>query len=349
MESARILLTWGDDLLLIEEAVATLAAKMGAEDALGGAPDRIRLKAEGRGTGDASAVLNELRRRASTGGLFGGGALLIVAGAGRLGRSKELRGGLVEALGSMAPGNAVVLIDQRVRRPNLRATRPDSPGELGELVKDRGGTVVACISPAAGELAPWIVARAKSLGREIAVDAAREMATRIGAEVREPDLDRSGMRMTAAVELDKLMLAIPTGAIPLRAVDLLVADRGIGSLFAFADAIVARNGSMISRHLLRAVSDPGPMVVATLHRKMRDLAQIHGGTIEEGLPVSQVARRLGMHEFPAGKLAEAARRWRSDEITQAIEGLVELDAIAKGDGDRSWAPALTRWSASQVA
>jgi DNA polymerase III delta subunit len=55
-----------------------------------------------------------------------------------------------------------------------------------------------------------------------------------------------------------------------------------------------------------------------------------------------------MHEFPAGKLAEAARKWSSAEIADAINSLVELDAISKGDGERAWGPALTRWSAARI-
>ena len=51
---------------------------------------------------------------------------------------------------------------------------------------------------------------------------------------------------------------------------------------------------------------------------------------------------------PAGKLAEAARKWSSAEIADAINGLVELDAISKGDGERAWGPALTRWSAARI-
>ena len=341
-----VLLAWGDDLLLIEEAVDALAQSLA--DGGMGAPDRVRLKAEGRGAGDGAAVLSTLAQKLGTGGLFGGGTLVVVAGAGRLARTKELRAGVANALATIAPGNAVAFVDQRSRRPNLRGARPDGPGELGLLVQDVGGSVLPCVSPAQGELASWIVQRAKAAGREISGEAAKEMAERLGAEVREPDLDRSGFRMTAAIELEKLALAVPSGAIPLKAVQLLVADRGLGSLFAFADAIVARSGPLAARHLGRAISEPGPMVVATLHRKLRDLAQIHGAVIEEGKSVGQVARELGMHEFPAGKLADAARRWSSKEIADAITGLVELDAVSKGDGERAWGPALTRWSAARI-
>jgi len=341
-----VLLAWGDDLLLIEEAVDLLAKGLAAAGM--GGPDRVRLKAEGRGSGNGSAVLADLSQRLATGGLFGGGTLAVVAGAGRLSATKELRAGVAAALANIAPGNAVALIDQRARRPNLKGARPEGPGELGLLVQDVGGAVVNCISPGPGELASWILQRAQAAGREIAGDAAKEIAERLGAEVREPDLDRSGMRMTAAIELEKLMLAVPTGAISVRAVDALVADRGIGSLFAFADAIVARSGPLAAKHLGRAISEPGPMVVSTLHRKFRDLAQIHGAVVEDGRPLAQVAREIGMHEYPAGRLAEAARRWNGREIADAITGLVELDAISKGDGERAWGPALTRWSATRI-
>ena len=51
-----VLLAWGDDLLLIEEAVDALAQSLA--DGGMGAPDRVRLKAEGRGAGDGAAVLS---------------------------------------------------------------------------------------------------------------------------------------------------------------------------------------------------------------------------------------------------------------------------------------------------
>jgi hypothetical protein len=88
MGTAPILLAWGDDLLLIEEAVAALGTRMAAEDAMGGGlPEKVRLKAEGRGSDELIKVLGELRRRLGTGGLFGGGSLIVVAGAGQLGRT----------------------------------------------------------------------------------------------------------------------------------------------------------------------------------------------------------------------------------------------------------------------
>jgi hypothetical protein len=63
MGTAPILLAWGDDLLLIEEAVAALGARMAAEDPMGGGlPEKVRLKAEGRSSEQAVSTLGELRR-----------------------------------------------------------------------------------------------------------------------------------------------------------------------------------------------------------------------------------------------------------------------------------------------
>ena len=48
MGTAPILLAWGDDLLLIEEAVAALGARMAAEDAMGaGSPRRCASRLRG--------------------------------------------------------------------------------------------------------------------------------------------------------------------------------------------------------------------------------------------------------------------------------------------------------------
>ncbi|MFM8997444.1 MAG: hypothetical protein ACKOJD_04945, partial [Candidatus Limnocylindrus sp.] len=100
-----VLLAWGDDLLLIEEAVDQLAKGMAAGGM--GAPDRVRMRAEGRGPGNGAAVLADLAQRLATGGLFGGGTIAVVAGAGRLAATKDLRAGLAAALANIAPGNAV--------------------------------------------------------------------------------------------------------------------------------------------------------------------------------------------------------------------------------------------------
>jgi DNA polymerase III delta subunit len=131
-------------------------------------------------------------------------------------------------------------------------------------------------------------------------------------------------------------------------VSALVADRQAGSLFAFADAIVARDGGRIARHLGRALAEPGPVVITTLHRRLRDLVAVHGAVRLDGRSISDVATEQGLHEYAAGKLAEVAGRWSQGELIDALEGLVTLDAIAKGSEPGDYPSALTRWAAAQA-
>jgi hypothetical protein len=146
-------------------------------------------------------VIGDIRERLGTGGLFGGGALITVAGAGKLARTKELRSLLSAAIEGAAPGNALLLVDHRARRPNLRGARPDGPGELALLVEAAGGTVVACISPGPGELPSWLMARAKAAGREIAGDAAKSISSSsTAASSRKTGVSVSSLSTRSAIE-----------------------------------------------------------------------------------------------------------------------------------------------------
>lgn len=335
---SALLLTSGDDLLLLDEAVQTLGVELAAGALVAGPLERVELRGD---------QLDELATMAATGSLFGNGTLLVVRDVAGIARGAAAKQRLAAIFASIAPGNGIALVDAKSRRPSTRDA--DGGGELAALVAAAGGRVVAALSPMPGELAPWLRNRARLLGRELTTPAAQLLAQRLGAELREPDVDRRALRLAGASELAKLMLAIPEGAIAPGAVSALVADRHAGSLFAFADAIVARDGNLIARHLGRALAEPGPVVITTLHRRLRDLIAVHGAIRLDGRSVSEVASEQKIHEFVAGKLAEAAGRWDQAELIATLEGLVTLDAIAKGSEPGDYAASLTRWSAAQAA
>jgi DNA polymerase III delta subunit len=335
---SSLLLATGDDLLLLDEAVRALGAELAAAALISGPLERVELRGD---------QLGELAAMAATGSLFGNGTLLVVRDLATIARGAEAKRRLTAIFAALAPGNGIAFLDPKRRRPNPRDG--EGGGELGALVRAAGGRIVTALSPTPGELAPWLRERARSMGREITLPAASLLAERLGAELREPDVDRRALRLAAGSELAKLMLAIPEGPIYPGAVRALVADRQTGSLFAFADAIVARNGEQIARHLSRALAEPGPVVVTTLHRRLRDLIALHGGLRLDGRSVSEIAAEQGIHEFVAGKLAAVVSRWEQEELISALEGLVTIDAIAKGAAPGDYASALTRWSAAQAA
>jgi DNA polymerase III delta subunit len=272
------------------------------------------------------AALGRLPLLAGSGSLFGGGTLITVHEAGRL-RGKGASSLLEQAMATLAPGNSIALVDARSRRPSPR----DAESELATLVRRLGGRVVVCASPQTGELAADLVARAQKMGREITSDAALELSRRLGGELREPDLDRRSLRAIAVSELAKLLLAVPN-AVGVGPVQALVADREAGSLLAFADACLARDPAALSHHLGRALAEPAPVVVAALHRRLRELALIKGG-LEAGDEPDAIATAAGLHPYAVRRISAHAARWSSNELIGAFDALVALDAVGKGGGD----------------
>ena len=108
---------------------------------------------------------------------------------------------MVETIGLMAPGHAVVFIEEarsNAKGPGLR--------RLADPVKAAGGTIAAAIAPRPTALAAWITDEARDRNLVLANGAARELADRLGARVTEGDVDRRYLSRVASLELDKLEL-----------------------------------------------------------------------------------------------------------------------------------------------
>jgi DNA polymerase III delta subunit len=172
------------------------------------------------------------------------------------------------------------------------------------------------------------------------------IAARVGAEARELDLDRSTMRASAVRELEKLASAAGDAPISLTNASDLVLDRALGSIFAFLDAVVMRDGLALARHLERANEEPGWRIVSSLHRRLRDLMIIRS-LLRSGMSVGAASERSGINEWSAKTLATAADRWKTREIGAALEGILAIDrAAAAGEGPRRLALAI--WSSEIV-
>ena len=101
-----LLYIWGDDDLVAARLVARFEAKL-ASDA--GAPlERWDLRAALPTAAEDAARLHE---RLATATMFGGGTLAVVTNPGVLVRSNADRDTILEAVATMAPGNALVLVE----------------------------------------------------------------------------------------------------------------------------------------------------------------------------------------------------------------------------------------------
>jgi DNA polymerase III delta subunit len=343
MTTARVAYYFGDDDLTIERAVRLLAAELAA----GGEPlERWDLRGSRIAAG---AQIAELQGRVATVTMFGGGTLAVVANPGALAVRNEDRDALISLVPLVGESNALVFVE-------ATATGARAPGQtkLAEAVRGAGGKVKGFESPKEGALAAWIDSEARDRGIRLQAGAAKELATRIGGFVREGDAERRDQTRRAAMELDKLALYRPDAPVTIEDVRDVVAEAIPGSAWALADAVAERQAPAALR-LLEDLAEtmPEPVIVVVLHRRIRELLELADRLGSARL--ADAARAMGIRsEYRASRLAAQARRWRSEELAAAIDGLVELDAVVKGApgrgaGEAQQRMAFTLWITDHVA
>ena len=370
---------WGEDAYNIERAVLRMANALGgagsdAEPAIGGHPSgggasagwgaaasleiwRVDAEADvaGGGAVRAARLLDRVAERLGTAPLFGGGTLAVVRQPAALLRDKVSRERLLALLRAVPPGNGlavVELIDGGARQ-----------GKTGEqlraAVTASGGLVREFPALTRERMERWIAERAGELDLTLGPGASRLLAERVGAFVREGDIDRRRQTELVNGELEKLALLRPGGTASREDVDASMPEAIPGSTWAFLDAVAMRHAAEASRIAERVLDDGTPMAVilAQLHRRLRDLVAIRDHQAAGTRP-QDLVRELKLQPFRAQKLSEQAGTWSPGELDAALEGLLDLDLASKGislDGssrsmsDARSALGLQAWLAGSVA
>jgi DNA polymerase III delta subunit len=327
---------WGDDAYGVNHAPDGLAVRL----AEGGPPlERLRL------TG-ATTSAADIAEKVATATLFGGGTLVVVSEPAPLVVSKPLAAALAQALEAVATGNGLAFLDS----VDGTARRPASLENLRNAVAAAGGEVREFRAPTQDGMAHWIVDRAHERGIRISAAAAAELARRVGANVRERDVDRRRQGELAVAELEKLALYRLDGPIVPEDVKALVADVVPGSTWAFLDAIGLRRAAEAAELAERLDDVPAPLLVTHLHRRVKQLIEV-ADLLGQGTPARELVRTLKLNPYVAEKLAEQARTWTLPELDAALDGLLELDATLKGHaggGDLRRRAAVSLWIAERV-
>jgi DNA polymerase III delta subunit len=321
MSVSPLLYVWGDDELAAARAVERLAAAM--DDASGVPLERWELRGQ---RNSAAALLADLHERIGTAVMFGGGTMAVVTNVGALMVTTDGRDAVLAAVDLLAPGNALVF---------LEAARSGSRGpaqrKLTEKIGAAGGQVLERQSPKGGALAGWIEREARERQITLGPGAAKELAGRLGGFVDQGDAERRYQTLTASTELDKLALYRGTAPITVDDVRSLVAEAVPGTIWGFVDAVGERKTEVALaslERLLEATAEPVLLVV--LHRRIRELLEI-GDRLAGGASLPVAAKAMAItKEFRARTLAGQARLWTTDELTAALHGLLELDAMVKG-------------------
>jgi DNA polymerase III delta subunit len=319
---APILYIWGDDELLAERLVDRFAAALAEKQ--GSPPERWDLRPDPT---SPMADAERLYERLATPTLFGGGTLAVVANPGALARRNDTRDRVVETMSLLAPGHGLAFIESS--KSNAKGPQQR---RLSDAVKAAGGAIRDAMGPRPTSLSAWITEEARERGLALASGAARELADRLGARVTEGDVDRRFLSRIATNELDKLALrhAIDEGPVTAEDVRALVAETVPASVWALSDAIGERRVDAAAQTLDRLLdATPEPVLLAVLHRRVVELLEL-GDRLAGGAALPDAARAMGItSEFRARTLAGQARKWTTDELAGALEGLVELDARVK--------------------
>jgi len=322
---------WGDDAYGVARGPDALAARLAGD---GPPVDRVRLSG-------ATTTADEIAEKVATATLFGGGTLVVIAEPAPLIATKPLAARMVETLAVVAAGNGLAFLDT----VDGTARRPASLDNLRKAVEAAGGEIREFKAPTQDGMARWIADRAREREIRISAPAAAELARRVGANVRERDINRSRQGEMAVAELEKLALYRLDGQIEPEDVKALVAEAVPGSTWAFLDAVGLRRPD-VAADLAEKLDDvPGPVLQVQLHRRLKELIDI-ADLLAIGTPAGALVRTLKLNPYRAEKLAEQARTWTLPELDAAVAGLLEMDADLKGGSRRRAAIAL--WIAEKV-
>ena len=352
---------WGEDAFMIERAARAYAERVSPP---GEAMEIWRASLDDdAGDEGASAstakrrtrALDEIEQHLGMAPLFGAGTLVVVRQPAGILAEKGSRQRLIDLVAAVPPGNALCVTDLTASG----AKGPAARGALRDAIEAAGGLVQEFKVPGAGQLEPWLAKRAGELGIELQAPAARLLAERVGGHVRESDVDRRRRTEMADGELQKLALYKPGGTITADDVDALVSESIPGSTWAFLDAVGARAGADAASLAERLLADgtPLPLLVAQLHRRLRDLILVREH-IDAGSSNPLIVKELKLQPFRARKLTEQARAWTLPQLEAATVELLALDLRSKGiavDGstlqvsERIDALAVQTWLARHAA
>jgi DNA polymerase-3 subunit delta len=283
-EGIGVYLVVGDDPYLVGSALERIISEGGSsEDVASFGP---------------SDDLGTILTAASTPSMFGGRRVLVLRGVESLGADEQRR--LASYLEDPTPEVTLVLVaSKKVPR-------------LAEIVKKVGKTVEVS-KGRRSELFTWVKSEAAERGLKISGDAMTALLEASGEE-------RTGL----ANALDELRLALGEGArVGSEAVRTQFAHRGETRVFAFVDAVAARQTSTALELLTRLLRQESPQrLFWTLTSHFRMLLATEGSSDE-------VAGRLGLPRWRAEKLVRQARGFPPERLIAAYEMLAECDRKMK--------------------
>ena len=223
---------------------------------------------------------------------------------------------LLSYLPNLPATTDLVLFDAGVESRDLR-------GRLIKWAKERGeGQVIVREFGKKNpqELAAWIKERVTRAGGAIEPAAVARLADSVGDDLR-----------ALAQEVDKLLLHAEAGqAINARDVERLVPHTRQANIFVIVDAISERRWQKAISELRRLLEEgEHPLSILAMIVRQYRLIAMAKALAGQRLAPAELARRLGVGEYPAKKAMEQAGRYSEAQILAIYDRLVQTDLAIK--------------------
>ena len=270
----------------------------------------------------ASLTLSELRHACDAIPFLAERRLVIVTGLlARLSPQKdrdlsatqrEYLSALADYLPNLPPTARLVLVEN--------VPLPSQHPILQLAQQEEGGFVKRFDPPKQQALPQWIKHRVQKHGGEIEGQAANQLATVIGADLRL--LDQEIAKLVTYTNAER--------SITTSDVDAVVPYTQAAIVFDLVDALGRRNGRTAAQalHRLLEAGDHPMGLLAMIVRQFRLLIQVKE-LKKNGATSRDVAQTLKLHPFPAGKLYNQATYFTAEQLDRIYRHLLDTDVAIK--------------------
>jgi DNA polymerase-3 subunit delta len=285
-----VTLLWGEDAFLLREAAMSLLGETKATEV------------------DAAEWQGGELQGLATPSLFGEPRALLINDAKSL--RKETLEEIARYLEAPDPDATLVL-------SCVVAERGKVPAALQKLVEPVGA--VRKVDVAKKELEPWLVARAKDHGLELAIPGARALVETLGPE--------PGQLVAALEQLQDVFAGQRVGAR-----EVAQQFRGLGEqkTWDLCDRAFGKDlpGAIRSLRAIEEGGDEALMVLGGIAARLRDLLKVRA--LPDRMPPAQGAKEAGLRfDWQARRYQQQARNFSMAELVALHDRITEADRALK--------------------
>lgn len=191
--------------------------------------------------------------------------------------------------------------------------------KLVDTVK-KHGLVVEFVHLKPDELVRWVMKKFKAAGKEIDVITASRMVE--SCEQGMTDINNEIIKLTAYLEEKTRVTA--------EDIDRVCSKSVKSRIFDLTDAIAERNGTkaFILLKEMIILKEPVPRILFMIARQFRQILQVKLLS-SEGARTNDIAARMGLTPYIAGKILKQAGSFQVDKLKKAVGICLELDIAMK--------------------